>query len=319
MPLSTEPVGVLVMAYGTPDGPDDILPYYTDIRRGRPPSPELLEELKARYHAIGLYGRLTRITQAQAAGIDRLLNVVEVGRMGPRYKAYVGMKHWKPRIADAVAAMVGDGIRRAVAVVMVPQGGRMSVGSYFEILDQALAGLPEPIQVMRVKDWHQEPDFLAALAERVEGALTSFPESPRETLDVVFTAHSLPERILTWNDPYPTHLREIGEAVAARARLGKVHFAYQSAGRTQDPWLGPDIRDVVRRLASEGARSVLVCPAGFVADHLEILYDLDIDLRRLADRLGVHLERTESLNDHPLLLSALVSVVRRQAEGGESF
>lgn len=318
MPTSTETVGVLVMAYGTPDGPDDILPYYTDIRRGRAPSPELLKELQDRYQAIGLYGRLTRITQAQATGIERILNVGEAGAAGPRYRAYVGMKHWKPYIADAVADMVGDGVRRAVALVMAPQGGRMSIGSYYEILDKILADMPEPIRFSKVQNWHQEPDFLAALEERVRDAFKLFPEAAPDTLDVVFTAHSLPERILTWHDPYPTHLREIGEAVAQRAGLRKVHFAYQSAGRTPDPWLGPEIREKLRELQAGGAQSVLVCPVGFVADHLEVLYDLDIELRRLADELGVHLERTQSLNDHPLLLSALASVVRRQAEGGET-
>ncbi|MGE5590766.1 MAG: ferrochelatase [Bacillota bacterium] len=316
MPIET--VGILVMAYGTPDGPDDILPYYTDIRRGRAPSPELLQELQDRYQAIGLYGRLTRITQAQTAGIERILNVGEAGRSGPRYKAYVGMKHWKPYIADAVADMVGDGVRRAVALVMAPQGGRMSIGSYYEILDQVLADMPEPIRFAKVQNWHLEPDFLAALEERVRDAFKFFPEAAPDTLDVVFTAHSLPERILTWHDPYPEHLRQIGEAVAQRTGLKKVHFAYQSAGRTPDPWLGPEIREKLRELQAGGAQSVLVCPVGFVADHLEVLYDLDIELRRLADELGVHLERTQSLNDHPLLLSALASVVRRQAEGGET-
>lgn len=323
--MSAEAVGVLVMAYGTPDGPEDILPYYTDIRRGRPPAPELLEELKARYQAIGAYGRLTRVTLAQAEGLERLLKeeagsaaaspgAGPVGRPATsRFKVYVGMRHWRPYIADAVAAMAQDGIHRAVALVLAPQGGRLSAGSYFEVLDRVNAELPEPIAFAKVESWHMEPAFLAALTERVEAALTKFPEASRQSLDVVFTAHSLPEKILTWNDPYPTHLREIGEAVAARVRLGKVHFAYQSAGRTPDPWLGPEIRDILRRLASEGARSALICPVGFIADHLEVLYDLDIDLRRLADELGVHFERTESLNDHPLLLSALAAVVRRQA------
>lgn len=316
--------GLLVMAYGTPARPEDILPYYTDIRGGRAPTPELLAELQARYEAVGGYARLTRITQAQAAGLEGLLNgageplsglPAQAG--GQRYRAYVGMKHWIPTIAEAVRQMAADGIREAVAIVMAPQGGRMTTGSYFTVLDQALAALPEPVNVQRVASWHLEPDFIAALAGRVEEALARFPETARATLPVVFTAHSLPERILTWNDPYPGQLRQVGEAVAARLGLQNVHFAYQSAGRTADPWLGPDIREVVRGLAAAGERAVLVCPAGFVADHLEVLYDLDIDLQRQAAALGVHFERTASLNDHPLLLAALAAAVRR-AEAGQA-
>lgn len=319
--MPPEVVGVLVMAYGTPDGPEDILPYYTDIRRGRAPTPELLAELQSRYAAVGGYGRLTRITRAQAEGIERLLNDGTGGADGaggaPRYRAYVGMKHWRPTIADAVRQMAADGVRRAVAVVMAPQGGKMSSGSYFEALDGAVAGHAQPIAVERVGSWHLEPDFIAALTGRVEEALAKFPGTSRESLPVVFTTHSLPERILTWQDPYPSQLRDIGQAVAARAGLANVHFAYQSAGRTADPWLGPDIRDSLKKLVEEGARSVLVCPVGFVADHLEVLYDLDIDLRRLAQQADIHFERTDSLNDHPLLLAALAAVVRRRVlEGG---
>ncbi|MHB9145519.1 MAG: ferrochelatase [Symbiobacteriia bacterium] len=330
MSLLTETTGVLVMAYGTPDRPEDILPYYTDIRRGRPPTPELLAELQARYEAVGGYARLTRITAAQAAGTERLLNAAGDSAHvagsppnaagGRRYKAYVGMKHWTPTIADAVRQMAADGIREAVAVIMAPQGGKMTAGAYYEILDGVLAKLPGPIHFERVESWHQSPDFIAALAGRVTAALARFPEATRQTLPVVFTAHSLPERILAWHDPYPSHLQAVGAAVAERLELGNVHFAYQSAGRTPDPWLGPDIRETLGALAAAGARNVLVCPAGFVADHLEVLYDLDIDLRRQADALGVHFERTESLNDDPLLLAALAGVVRQAvaAKGGEA-
>lgn len=298
------------MAYGTPNRKEEILPYYTDIRRGRPPTPEQLAELTARYEAIGGLSRLNEITFAQAEAILRELQAQEPA---VDWRLYVANKHWTPRIPDVVRQMAADGIRQAVGIVLAPQASRMSSGAYFEQVMQALAELDgSNMAFSQVPSWHLEPDFIAAEAGLMREALARFPEGEPE---VIFTCHSLPERILTWEDPYPVHLREMGEAIAREVGLSRIHFAYQSAGRTPEPWLGPDVRDKVAELAASGARSVLVAAVGFVSDHLEVLYDLDIEMQQAADELGIHFERTGMLNDHPLLARALAKVVRRSAEG----
>jgi ferrochelatase len=300
------------MSYGSPERPEDILPYYTDIRRGRAPTPEQLADLTARYEAIGGLSNLNEISRSEADGIARVL----AERGGPvEYRVYYANRHWQPWIPDVVKQMAKDGIDKAVGLVLSPQGSKMSSGAYFEVVDQTLAGLPDFIEFEQIFAWHLEPDFIEALTAKVAEGLARFPESVRKSLPVVFTAHSLPQRILTWGDPYPTHLREMGAAVAQRLGLENVQFAYQSAGRTPEPWLGPEIRAKVKELAAAGEKHVLVCAAGFISDHLEILYDLDIELKQEAEQLGVHFERTGMLNDHPLLLKALAGAVCRYATG----
>lgn len=309
----TKPViGVLVMAYGTPNKPEEILPYYTHIRRGKSPTAEALQELTDRYMAIGGGSNLNKITQAQADGIGRFL---AEANDGVEYRIYVANKHWQPFIPDTVKQMAQDGIQKAVAIVMAPQGSKMSSGAYHAQIEQALTELGNPIQFSYVFNWHLEPGFIQVEAEKMEEALAKFPETTREQLAVIFTCHSLPERIQTWNDPYPEHLREIGYAVAQKCGLRNVHYAYQSAGRTPEPWLGPDVRDKVAELAAAGEKSVLVSSVGFISDHLEVLYDLDIEMTAAAKEIGVHFERTGMLNDHPVLMKALADVVRRHAEG----
>lgn len=305
-------MGVLVMAYGTPNSKEEILPYYTDIRRGRPPTAEQLDELTQRYEAIGGLSRLNDISIAQTSGIVRALraNDDEV-----EYRVYGANRHWHPFINDVVRQMYDDGIRKAVGIVLAPQGSKMSTGAYFERVDAAVAELPEPIEFAKVMSWHLEPGFITAEVEQMTEALAKFPGVDPSAIDVIFSCHSLPERILTWNDPYPAHLREIGEAIAAQTGLKRVHYAYQSAGRTPEPWLGPDVREKVAELAAAGSKDVLVASVGFISDHLEVLYDLDIELKHEAEKLGVHFERTGMLNDHPLLCKALAEVVRRYARG----
>lgn len=312
--MSKPVIGVLIMAYGTPNTPEEILPYYTDIRRGKPPTPEQLAELVGRYEAIGGVGRLNEISIDQAQGV-----ACELAAAGPQdgvqYRVYGANRHWHPFIKDVVKMMADDGITEAVAIVLAPQGSKMSSGAYFERMDAANAELGNPIQFKQVFSWHLEPKFIEAEVQKAEEALAKFPEISREKLAVLFTCHSLPERILTWNDPYPTHLREMGQAIAERCGLKNVQYAYQSAGRTPEPWLGPDVREKVRELAAAGEKAVLVCSVGFISDHLEVLYDLDIELKQEAERLGVHFERLGMLNDHPLLSEALAGVIRRYARG----
>jgi protoporphyrin/coproporphyrin ferrochelatase len=312
--LSKPVIGVLVMAYGTPNTKEEILPYYTDIRRGKPPTPEQLAELTGRYEAIGGVGRLNQISIDQTQGV--LCELAGAGlEDGVRYKVYGANRHWHPFIGEVVKQMAADGITQAVAIVLAPQGSKMSSGAYFERVDAANAELGNPIAFKQVFSWHLEPAFIEAEALKVTEAVAKFPEISRDRLPVIFSCHSLPERILTWNDPYPTHLREMGQAIAERTGLKNVHYAYQSAGRTPEPWLGPDVRAKVRELAAAGEKSVLVCSVGFISDHLEVLYDLDIELKQEAEQLGVHLERMGMLNDHPLLSQALAGVIRRYVRG----
>ncbi len=301
-------IGVLVMAYGSPAGPDDLEAYYTHIRRGRAPSPDLLEELAGRYRAIG-WSPLHEITRRQADALQARLGAIAPGR----HRVYVGMKHTTPFIGEAVAAMAADGITESVGVVLAPHYSRMSIGTYIEAAEAARGTLPAPPAMRYVERWGDHPLFLDALADRLRAALATLPGSERSDAAVIFTAHSLPEKILSWQDPYPDELRRTAAAVAGRVGVRAWTFAFQSASRTADPWLGPDVRDVIRDAHDAGAKSVAVCSVGFIADHLEVLYDLDIEARDLAGRLGMQFVRAASLNDHPMLIDALVDLVQPRA------
>jgi ferrochelatase len=287
------------MSYGTPTGLDDVERYYTDIRRGRPPSPESLEELKERYRAIGR-SPLFEITESQASGLQDRLDV----------PAYHGQKHTGPFISDAVAQIAKDGIELVVGIVLAPHYSALSIGDYTRRVQQAAEDISWPGRLEVVRNWHLEPGYIDFLAREVEVAKVSLPADAGEPV-VLFTAHSLPERILQANDPYPDQLRETAAAVAETASIPKWDIAWQSAGRTRDPWLGPDLTEVIEKLAADGVRSVVVCPCGFVADHLEVLYDVDIEAKAVADRVGVALARTRSPNTDPGFLDAVAGVVRR--------
>jgi ferrochelatase len=303
-----ETIGVLLMAYGSPATLDDVEAYYTHIRGGRKPSPETAEELKERYRCIGGRSPLFEITQAQARALERTLNAEIEGK---RYRVYVGMKHWRPCIREAVERMAADGIEKAVGLALVPHYSKMSVGAYMQAAQDALDALKEYLLRMNfVESWHLQPLFIEAWGEHLRRELQQFPPDERGGLMVLFTAHSLPERIRQWDDPYPKQLLETCEAIALQVGLLRWRFAYQSASHTPEPWLGPDVLDILDELASQGTRAVLVCHIGFVADHLEVLYDIDVECRGRAERLGLHLERTESLNDDPTFIQALTAVVK---------
>jgi ferrochelatase len=292
---------VLVMAYGTPASLEDVEAYYTDIRRGRTPPPELLEDLRARYRAIGGRSPLLEITRAQANGISQRVGL----------PAYVGMKHSPPWIANAVAEMARDGIERAAGLVLAPHYSSMSVGDYRRRAEKAAADVGWSGRLVIIESWHLEPGYIGFLAREVERALSSLSESARADSVVLFTAHSLPVRVVEMGDPYADQLTETADAVAARAGLSRWRTAWQSAGRTDVPWLGPDVTDAIRDVAAQGVRGIVVCPCGFVADHLEILYDVDIECRRVAGEIGVELARTASPNDDPTFLDALAAVASR--------
>ena len=292
---------VLVMAYGTPASLDEIEPYYTDIRGGRAPSEEHLAELTGRYRAIGGRSPLREITRAQATGIGE--------RVGA--PAYVGMKHAAPFIADAVARMNSEGIERAVGLVLAPHYSTMSVGDYERRARAAADDVGWDGGLTMIESWHDEDGYIELLTERVHTALGKLSAEARAGATVVFTAHSLPTRILETDDPYPRQLDETAQLVAEGAGLERWQVAWQSAGETSDKWLGPDICEVLVELAAKDVAGVVVCPCGFVADHLEVLYDIDIEAKALAVDLEIELVRTASPNDDPAFLDTLAGLVRR--------
>jgi ferrochelatase len=287
------------MAYGTPDSLDDVEPYYTHIRGGRAPTPELLAELKDRYRLVGGRTPLSEISEATRKALEE--------RLGDSFRVYLGMKHWRPWIKDAVAQMAAGGIGRAIGLVLAPHYSTMSVAQYYHYVEQAQEQAGSHIHFERIDSWHLHLPFLEAVARRVRAALSRFP--PGEPVTVVFTAHSLPQRIVQAGDPYPDQLRETSETLARMLDLRAWTFSYQSAGRTPDPWLGPDIVETVESLADRGVRNILVAPIGFVSDHLEIFYDIDHEARQAAEARGVHLERTESLNASPDFIEGLAGLV----------
>jgi ferrochelatase len=317
--VSEPPIGVLVMAYGTASGPHDIERYYTDIRGGRPPVPEHLRELEDRYAAIGNRFPLLEITREQAAGIERELNAT--APPGEAFRAYLGMKHSPPSIPQAVDAMRAEGVERAVGIVMAPHWSGMSVETYVErVLDAAGEGPPE---FTFVRSYHDHPLFVELLAGRVAHALGTLGPAEREGSAVIFSAHSLPVRAIEDGSQrcrscttcetscrYRDGLQETADLVAKELELGHHAIAWQSAGRTAEPWWGPPIEDVIAELAERGRPAVVVCSAGFVADHLEILYDLDVEARRVAEDAGIRLVRTEMPNADPAFVKMLATVVR---------
>ena len=292
---------VLLMAYGSPDRLDQVEAYYTDIRRGNPPTPELLEELVGRYRAIGGGSPLSRIVEAQRAAPE-----AELAARGRPLRVYAGMRHIEPRIGRIVEGMAADGVERFAAIALAPQKSSNAAG-YGRAVDAALAGLGEgsPL-VIGVDSWHDQPRFIEALAATTREALARFPDPTR--VRVMFTAHSLPARVVAEGDPYPDQLAETAALVARKLGLSEYAFAFQSAGRTGEAWLGPDILEEIRRLAGTGVTELVVRPVGFVADHLEVLYDIDIEAQAAAREVGIRLERARSMNDDPTFVAGLADV-----------
>jgi protoporphyrin/coproporphyrin ferrochelatase len=278
---------VVLMAYGSPSEIDDIPAYLADIREGRPVSEHAVEELKERYRRIGGGSPLGKLTEAQRAALERELGL----------PVRVGMKHWQPRIATAAETALVGGAERIVGLVLAPHYSQLSIAGYRSRLEEAI---DDRAELVFIESWYDHPPFLEVLAARVRGT----------DAHVVFTAHSLPERILRDGDPYRDQLLETSRLVAERASLDDWSFAFQSASATGEPWLGPDILEELERLHADGVRKVLVCPVGFVSDHLEILWDIDIEARDRARELGLELDRIESLNDDPAFVGALASLVR---------
>lgn len=297
-------IGVLLMAHGTPASAEGIAPFYTRIRRGRPPSDEQLAELEMRYAAIGGVSPLTQRTQAQVEGVRALLDT----RAPDRFVVGFGAKHAEPLIEEGAAALARSGVDTIIGLVLTPHGSTMGSQEYMVRAEAALADGP---RFTAVPPWFAHPGFVSLLADRVRQAQeeVSAGADPGR-FPVLFSAHSLPERVRAMGDSYPDQLAESARLVAEEAKVARWSVAWQSAGRTPEPWLGPDVRDEVRRLAAEGgADGVVSCPIGFVADHLEVLYDIDIELAAVAQERGVALVRTASLNDDPRFMAVLADVV----------
>lgn len=321
---------VLLMAYGGPDSLDDVEPFVLDIRGGRPTPPELLEEIRSRYAAIGGRSPLLEITRAQAAGLEQRLNR-DTHRdtqrdSEARFRTFVGMRHWAPSIHDTVAEIADAGFTDVVALCLAPHYSRLSIGAYLARLRESVeaqAARGRTLRVTAVESWGDHPLFLDAVARKVREALARWPEDGRGTVEILFTAHSLPKRVVEDGDPYEEQLLATARGVVERltaegarepGREPRWSFCYQSAGASSIPWLGPALEEVIPERAAAGRTNLLVVPVGFVADHVEILFDLDIEAQEVARRHGVRLRRTESMNTDPGFLSALAAVVRDRLE-----
>jgi ferrochelatase len=285
--------GVLLMAHGTPGSLDDMPEYLRLVRGGRPPSPELVEEMRHNYAAIGGRSPLTDLTLAQATVLQ--------ARLGPAVPVRVGMRNWQPFIKDTLLDLAAGGVTRVIGLPLAPQFSTLSITKYF---DAAAAALPPGVTLDPIHSFFDHPQLLDAFAERVREA------RPKPGEEVIFTAHSLPARVIRAGDRYATEFARTARGVARRAGLPRYRRAYQSAGRTPEPWIGLDLSDLIRYRVERGARAFLVVPVGFVCDHTEILYDIDLQARHTADACGVRLRRTESLNVSPTFISALESLVR---------
>jgi ferrochelatase len=284
---------VVLMAYGSPERLEDVPAYYADIRGGRPIRPELLDDLVARYRRLGIEesNPLNEITEATRAALE--------GELG--LPVFTGMRHWQPRIAEAVEQALATGAQEILGLVLAPHYSRLSIEKYREQLDSAVAGR---VEVWFIERWGAEPDFVALLADRLV--------AHRER-HVVFTAHSLPARILAQGDPYQDELLETARLVADAAGLRDWSFSFQSESPTGEPWLGPDILDHLGALAADGVRDVIIAPIGFVADHLEIRWDIDVEAQERAAELGLRLGRIDLPNADPAFIRVLAGLVRRRA------
>ncbi len=299
---------VLLLAYGGPDKLEDVPAYLLDIRGGRETPQELVDEISHRYAAIGGYSPLLAITRSVASQLQTQLGI----------PVYAGMRHWHPYIKDVVAEMAAGGVDRIVAVCMAPHYSSLSIGAYRKKLDEALSALknedgPADIELVFVESWHTQPQYLDGVAANVAATLQRFSAEERDDVLVVFSAHSLPEFILQRGEPYDRQLRETAALLAERLHLraGRWIFSYQSAAKTGVPWLGPQIEDLVADLAAQGERNLLIAPIGFIADHVEVLYDIDVGVQEIARAAGVRVERPPMLNDSRAMVATLAAIVEQ--------
>lgn len=303
------PIGVLVMAYGGPDSLDEVPGYLADIRAGRPTPNEVVEEITESYLAIGGRSPLLDVSRRQ---VDALSD-----RLGDSYRCYLGMRHWSPWIEEVVGEMVEDGVTHAVSLVLAPHFSALSVARYQQKVADGLELYRGQVEFEHVPSYHDVPGLIEAFAGRVAEGLARWPADQRGRVNVVFSAHSLPKRVLAEGDPYDAQCRETARLVAERSGLPDERWtwSYQSAGRTSEPWLGPELAEHLEQLAMLGVADVVVVPVGFVSDHVELLFDVDVRARGVAEGLGMRLERPPALNDDPVFIEALADLVRTRAAG----
>lgn len=308
-PTPNSPIGVLVMAYGGPNSLDEIPGYLADIREGRPTTPAVLEEITHNYRQIGGKSPLFEFSSRQMECV--------IAQMDPdRYRFYLGMRHWSPWIEDVVGQMIDDGIQQAVSIVLAPHYSKLSIAKYHAKIADGLEMYRGNIDFSHVTDYHTAEGLIQALANRVQMGLERWPAAEREKVHLILSAHSLPVRIVAMGDPYDDQMQETARLVAERAGLPaeRWSWSYQSAGRSPEPWLGPQLPEHIAALAEQGIRDIISIPVGFVSDHVEILYDIDIQAQAVAKELGVRLERPPALNDDPLFIGTLVEQIERAAK-----
>lgn len=306
---SNTPIGILVLAYGTPETLADVEPYYTHIRGGRTPSPEQLADLIFRYQQVGGQTPLYQLTRGVA---DQLRARLEREFPG-RYRVYLGMKHWHPYIAEVVPQIAADGLHEVVGLVLAPHYSRYSLEGYRSYTQKALDQLGNPFQFHFVERWHDHPLFRALIASRIRTALAEFPPEAQGKVTVLFSAHSLPAKIVAQGDPYVDQLHESAAGIAELAGVYDHRFCFQSAAPTPEPWLGPDIVDYLQTLYDQGARYVLSVPFGFVAEHLEVLWDIDTEAQQKAHELGLTLRRIRMPNADPEFVEVIRAVALEHA------
>lgn len=307
--MSRKKMGLLVMAYGTPYKEEDIERYYTHIRHGRRPGDEQLEDLRNRYEAIGGISPLATITKNQAEELEKRLNAVQDEI---EFKAYLGLKHIEPFVEDAVKQMHDDGITEAVSIVLAPHFSTFSVKSYngrAQEEAEKLGGL----QITSVESWYDEPKFIQYWVDQLKETYAKMPEAERENSVLIVSAHSLPEKILQSGDPYPDQLKKTAELIVEGAGVKNYALGWQSAGQTPEPWLGPDVQDLTRDLYKEkGYKAFIYIPAGFVAEHLEVLYDNDYECKVVAYEVGASYYRPDMPNANPAFIDALATIVLKK-------
>jgi ferrochelatase len=291
---------VLLMAYGSPNSLDEVGEYLRQVRGGRLPTPEEVERVRDRYRQVGGQTPLLKITLAQAKALEAKLQ-----SDGFDSKVYVGMKHWHPFIEDVVEKIESDGAQGIIGFALAPHYSKLSIGGYADAVRRGLARTGRPVPFTMVESWHNQQSLITALSRRVRDGLEKFNEPSKAV--VLFTAHSLPKKFVGDDDPYWSQLHETSQLVASKSGIKSWDFAFQSAGHPVESWMGPGIKEKITELSDRGFRELLVCPIGFVSDHLEILYDLDIEAKRYASSLGVRLGRTASLNDDPEFINAIAS------------
>ncbi|GAA0438206.1 ferrochelatase [Lentibacillus halophilus] len=308
--MKKKKLGLLVMAYGTPYKEEDIEPYYTDIRGGRKPTEEQLQNLKDRYKAIGGISPLARITEEQTQALEDQLNSMQDE---VEFKAYIGLKHIHPFIEDAVRQMADDGITEAVSLVLAPHYSTFSVKSYNKRANDIAENYG--IDIGSVESWYNEPGFIKYWADQIGSVYGRMPADERDKAVLVVSAHSLPEKILKDGDPYPEQLKETARLISEATGIDNYAIGWQSEGNTPDPWIGPDVQDLTRELyEQEGYESFVYAPVGFIADHLEVLYDNDYECKVVCDELGVNYHRPEMPNSHPQFIATLADVVMKKVK-----